>query len=104
MWDDTYANMLHMLDVGTMNVTNALKQAGFWENTLFLFSADNGGIGKFGNNYPLRGHKHDPWEGKSTYPAWIAFTREGCPSTICPSRNETGSTCGTPSGVPSRGR
>eukprot|EP00729_Bicosta_minor_P005668 gene5668-35616_t len=63
MWDDTYANMLHMLDVGTMNVTNALKQAGFWENTLFLFSADNGGIGKFGNNYPLRGHKHDPWEG-----------------------------------------
>lgn len=69
MWDDTYANMLHMLDVGTMNVTNALKQAGFWENTLFLFSADNGGIGKFGNNYPLRGHKHDPWEGKSTYPA-----------------------------------
>jgi len=72
MWDDTYANMLHMLDVGTMNVTNALKQAGFWENTLFLFSADNGGIGKFGNNYPLRGHKHDPWEGGTRVTAFLA--------------------------------
>ena len=64
--------MLHMLDVGTLNVTTALKQAGLWENTLLLFSADNGGIGKFGNNYPLRGHKHDPWEGGTRVTAFLA--------------------------------
>lgn len=62
MWDRTYANMLHVLDSSTQNLTNALKRSGQWKNTLILWMADNGGIG-LGNNYPLRGHKHDPWEG-----------------------------------------
>ena len=55
--------MLHMLDGGVSNVTAALRSQGMWMNTLMLFTADNGGIGKFGNNHPLRGHKHDPFEG-----------------------------------------
>ena len=36
-----------------------------------VFSADNGGVGKFGNNFPLRGHKHDPWEGGTRAAAFI---------------------------------
>lgn len=54
MWDNTYANMLHLLDESVANVTAALVGTGMWNNTLIVFSADNGGIGKFGNNYPLR--------------------------------------------------
>ena len=34
-------------------------------------SQDNGGIGALGNNYPLRGHKHDPWEGGTRATAFI---------------------------------
>ena len=51
MWDNTYANMLAMLDAGVGNIAAALKARGMWDNTLLLFSADNGGIG-VGNNHP----------------------------------------------------
>lgn len=68
---NTYANMLHMLDSGLANVTAALKGAGLWDTTLLLFTADNGGIGGVGNNFPLRGHKHDPWEGGTRATAFI---------------------------------
>ena len=46
MWDKTYANMLSVMDTVVGNVTDALKQAGLWDSTLVLFTADNGGIGK----------------------------------------------------------
>eukprot|EP01062_Namystynia_karyoxenos_P043778 TRINITY_DN3205_c0_g1_i1.p1 TRINITY_DN3205_c0_g1~~TRINITY_DN3205_c0_g1_i1.p1 ORF type:complete len:545 (+),score=180.56 TRINITY_DN3205_c0_g1_i1:90-1637(+) len=73
MWDATYANMLHTLDVGIGNVTGALRaRPGTWEHTLLVFSADNGGIGDYGNNHPLRGHKHDPWEGGTRAAAFIS--------------------------------
>jgi hypothetical protein len=55
-----------------MQPLKAMKSKGLWNNTLFLFSADNGGVGKFGNNYPLRGHKHDPWEGGTRSTAFLS--------------------------------
>jgi len=67
-----FANMLALLDDGVRNVTSALRRAGMWESTLLLFSADNGAIGQYGNNYPLRGHKHDPWEGGTRVTAFLA--------------------------------
>ena len=70
MWDNTYANMLAILDSATCNVTDALKRVGLWDSTLVLWTADNGGI-TLGNNYPLRGHKHDPWEGGSRVTAFL---------------------------------
>ena len=63
--------MLHMLDSGVANVTAALTARGLWANTLLLFTADNGGIGGVGNNHPLRGHKHDPWEGGTRATAFL---------------------------------
>jgi len=52
------------MDEGLGNVTRALRRRGLWENTLLLFSADNGGehVGP-GNNYPLRGGKYTDFEG-----------------------------------------
>lgn len=67
-----YANMLAMLDGAVSNVTGALRRTGLWTQTLLLFTADNGGIGEYGNNYPLRGHKHDPWEGGTRALAFLA--------------------------------
>jgi hypothetical protein len=40
-------------------------------NTLVLFTADNGGIGR-GNNHGLRGHKHDPWQGGTRVAAFVS--------------------------------
>ena len=71
MWNYTYANMLSVLDQATQNLTDALKRTKQWDNTLVLWTSDNGGIG-LGNNYPLRGHKHDPWEGGTRVTAFLS--------------------------------
>ena len=38
-----YAAMCSFWDSSIGNITNALKSKGIWDNTLFVFSSDNGG-------------------------------------------------------------
>lgn len=58
--------MAAVLDEGVKNVTDALKRTGLYDNTLLIFSSDNGGwiqSDHGGNNYPLRGGKVTDFEG-----------------------------------------
>lgn len=61
----TYAGMLAAMDEGIGQILAALDQAGLRENTLVIFSSDNGGPqpGKVTSNGPLRAGKATIYEG-----------------------------------------
>ncbi|XP_046561886.1 arylsulfatase B-like [Haliotis rubra] len=59
-----FSGMVSALDEAVGNVTSALKEKGLFDNTLILFTADNGGpVEVYASNWPLRGGKHTIWEG-----------------------------------------
>ena len=46
------------MDAGVGRVEEALRRAGMWQDTLLVFSSDNGGaVSMAGSNHPLRGTK-----------------------------------------------
>ncbi|XP_070532639.1 arylsulfatase B-like isoform X2 [Ptychodera flava] len=58
--------MITAMDDGIAKVVNALRRHGLWDNTLIVFSSDNGapqGEGSQGSNWPLRGTKGSLFEG-----------------------------------------
>ena len=74
VWSDrrrTYAGMLTAADESIANVTQALKDKGMWEDTLVVFTTDNGGPTAVcsiqgSSNFPRRGGKCTVWEGGTT--------------------------------------
>eukprot|EP01060_Flectonema_neradi_P013213 TRINITY_DN19993_c0_g1_i1.p1 TRINITY_DN19993_c0_g1~~TRINITY_DN19993_c0_g1_i1.p1 ORF type:complete len:521 (+),score=89.88 TRINITY_DN19993_c0_g1_i1:50-1612(+) len=64
-----YNGMISGADDLMRNLTTTLKELDMWDNTLIVFSSDNGGpaskkvSGSAANNYPLRGGKYTAWEG-----------------------------------------
>jgi arylsulfatase A-like enzyme len=58
----TYLNMLAAADEALHKIVLLLEAENMWENTLMLYTSDNGGTNQ-GINYPLRGEKETNWEG-----------------------------------------
>ena len=57
-----YSAMISVLDEGVGKVEEALSETGIMDNTILLFTSDNGAY-HFGSNYPLRGGKRSFMEG-----------------------------------------
>ena len=52
---DIYRAMLSRLDLGVKQVVAELKRQKMWNNTILVFSTDNGGaVSQAGSNHPLR--------------------------------------------------
>jgi arylsulfatase A-like enzyme len=73
-WNDQrkiYAGMLTAADDAIGQVIQAYQDAGLWDDTLVIFTTDNGGPTTIGcttgaSNYPKRGGKCTLWEGGTT--------------------------------------
>jgi arylsulfatase A-like enzyme len=76
----TYHRMIHHMDEGIGWIVEALRRNGQLDNTLIVFTSDNGGE-RFSDNWPLVGGKMDLTEGGIRVP-WIAHW----PAVIGPGR------------------
>ena len=69
------------VDWAVSALVNQLKQCGIYENTLIIFTSDNGSRGDHGaSNAPLRGHKMQTYEGGMRVPCimhWKGRIKEG---------------------------
>ncbi|HET7837053.1 MAG TPA: sulfatase-like hydrolase/transferase, partial [Variovorax sp.] len=71
----TYRRMIHHMDEGIGSIMAALEKHGIADNTLVVFTSDNGGE-RFSDNWPLVGGKMDLTEGGIRVP-WIAHWPQG---------------------------
>lgn len=80
-----YAAMIRSLDRGVGQVLEALKRNGLEDNTLVLFSSDNGGAGYIGLpevNKPFRGWKMTSFEGGIHVPFFAKWPARIAPGTV----------------------
>ena len=66
----TYRRMIHHMDEGIGRLADTLRAQGLLDDTLIVFTSDNGGE-RFSDNWPLVGGKMDLTEGGIRVP-WIA--------------------------------
>ncbi len=82
-----YAGMIETMDEAVGHVMQTLSQTGLAENTIVIFTSDNGGVssgdGYSTSNLPLRGGKGRQWEGGIREPFYIRFPAGIKPDTTC---------------------
>ena len=73
-----YAKMLESIDKGVGDIFAALEEKGILDNTLIIFTNDNGGE-RFSDNRPLFNHKTTLWEGGIRVPCLLRWPDGGLP-------------------------
>lgn len=72
-----YAGMIETLDTAVGRVMTAISQSGIADNTIVIFTSDNGGVSSGDayatSNLPLRGGKGRQWEGGIREPFYICY-------------------------------
>ncbi len=86
-WDPVYAAMVQAVDTSVGAIWQALKDNGLEENTILIFTSDNGGHGGATWNAPLKGSKGGFYEGGIRVPLVMHWpdkikARSGCETPV----------------------
>ncbi len=91
--DPVYAGMIASVDESVGRILKTLDELGLGENTLVIFSSDNGGVGGYlregikgrdvTDNWPLRGGKGTFHEGGIRVPYIFRWKGRIAPGTVC---------------------
>lgn len=76
-----YAAMIEKVDDGVGALCELLDAQGLSDNTIFIFTSDNGGTSMATDNFPLRGEKGTPYEGGVRVPLIIRYPSKIAPKT-----------------------
>jgi len=77
-----YAEMVQEMDKGIGQVIQALKETGKLNNTLIIFTSDNGGE-RYSKNWPFVGRKRDLLEGGLRVPQILSWPAKIAPNKVC---------------------
>ena len=77
-----YAAMIEAVDQSVGRILNAMQQLGLEENTIVIFTSDNGGIAAQSSQSPLRAGKGSYYEGGIRVPLIIFWKNRVPPSAI----------------------
>lgn len=90
-WQDcrTVLGMAAALDWAVGSIVDALHSTGLWNNTLIVYTSDNGAQpGQGGTSYPLKGFKTQLYEGGMRVPGFISGGTSLIPDAIRGTVNE----------------
>jgi arylsulfatase A-like enzyme len=78
-----YAAMIESTDTGIGRILDKLKEFKIEENTIIIFTSDNGGHGAITSMAPLRGSKGMLYEGGIREPLVVKWQGNVSPGTVC---------------------
>jgi arylsulfatase A-like enzyme len=78
-----YAAMVHHMDENVGRLMDAVEEMGLDENTVVIFTSDNGGKGSVTSNLPLKGMKHNLDEGGIRVATIIRWTGKIQAGSVC---------------------
>lgn len=82
-FNPVYAGMIEAIDTSVGRISDTVDRLGLSENTLIIFTSDNGGIDKMSQLAPLRSQKGSLFEGGTRIPCVMRWKDHIEPGTSC---------------------